>query len=861
MKAPRRWFLFIVLLALAWPALVSAHPATAEIAATWTGLEYNGRLGGSRLFTLVLAADVHVATPVPRAAQTGHKLTGTWTAQPIARDRRGRQLPPVVEMVTAEYFPGTGILRLTRRPERGGAGSDCLAVFDVDVGRLAGVYTGGRKADTPFYAARGSTLPPELAAVTGLEHGQLIPEALSPEDTSTMAGDWRAALAEAYASGDYARARRIAGQQSPGPARPAVGVGSAARSTSPPPARDHDAEMLALQAKVQEAARRGDTNEIKRLQKEMKELRAAAAAQRQPGTRPPPAVAAPSTGSRCPEHIVAWAGQLDTYGGSVEHFEGNNPLANLFRPRLFAPFFGRPFAALSANDRAKIGRDLQSRCVLDGTPLGRGSAIGAMISAFQDTPGYTVAEAGLAGLALELIADWNLRSVRDLGVEPDAARVADFEVKSTQLVAHLFPREREETRQQLVALKSRDQGRRLLAEIDSLGRAASAGNAEAMERLVHLPRHADAANLSAADRAPFDEKHATTLAASAAAFIARARAEMFSVPPGLDQLIRGKAWLAAHGDVLNALRGRPEADAFQREFTAARIASYAVEHARLTREIDALDTWEGLARHPLPFEILSDTTTSPVWREIDAQRHAKLAAVERREFLVRTGDGPFGPEHPGAIYLNALWRNDQALIEKLDQRYREPFLTQLGWMEQIDYTPDLAAMFTGEPGAADRQRRLRRALLQEASLANVLLVAFAFGYEEVYPACMDAEPVEFRIHVQRERIVRNLMGHYQGSRPDGVTTITHRVNQRHAPAVADLRIADPNDTVLGETLFGRIDQNTSFVHVGAGLARAMRDHACDSDVIRRIETGLLARWEIHAERKRAIQQRFLGEFR
>jgi hypothetical protein len=153
---------------------------------------------------------------------------------------------------------------------------------------------------------------------------------------------------------------------------------------------------------------------------------------------------------------------------------------------------------------------------------------------------------------------------------------------------------------------------------------------------------------------------------------------------------------------------------------------------------------------------------------------------------------------------------------------------------------------------------LRRALTEEASLANVLLVLFAFDYEEVYPACMDENPVEFRIHVQRERIVRNVMGHYQRTLPDGVDTIVHHVNQRHAPAVTDLRIADPNDTVLNEVLFGRVDRDTSYVHVGTGLAQAMRDHACDSDVITRIETGLLARWESYAARKREITQRILG---
>lgn len=839
MNASCRCFLFV----LAWvsPVLVSAHPSSVEIAATWTGLEFNAHAGGTRVFTLELASD-----PAP---PSGQRLSGTWTSRPVARDRKGRQPPPQVETVAADYFPDTGILRVNRRPQQGGRGYDVLVVFDAEVRRLAGVYTGGWKDMTPFYAVRGAALSPELLGATGLARGQLVAEVV---DASRPAADWRAELAAAMASGDYERARGIVEQQGRAPAVPGGG-------TAAPTARDFETELMVLQTKTQEAAARGDVDEIKRLQQQMRELRTEVAAQRQRGAAPTPAPASVRAATRCPEHLVAWAAQLDAHGGSVAHFEGNNQLANLFRPRYFTPFFGQPFAVLSPDERAKIAGDLQRSCVNDGTPFGSGSAIGAMISAFQDTPGYSVAEAGLGGLALELIADWNLRSVQALDGETGAAHVTNFENQSQQLIGHLFARERDDTRRQLTALKSRNHGQRLLAEIDGLGRAAASGNADAMVRLVQLPRHADAVKLAAGDRAPFDEKHARILAETVAVFIRHARAEALAPPPGLDQLLRSKAWLGVYGEALNVLRGRPPADDFHRDFLAARAASYAAEKPRMAREIAALDSRDALVRYPAPFVIYSDPDTAPAWKEIDAQLNARVQEFERREFFARTGDGPFGPDYPGAVYLNALWRNDQAQLEELDRRYREPYLAQLGMLEQIDYTPDLAERISGGAISADKYRRQRRALSEEASLANPLLVLFAFEYEHVYETCMDPEPVEFRVQVRHESIMRNGFGMEVGRYPAGTSTIVHHVNQRHADAVRDLGIADPNDRVATEAFLGGYRSPVSYVRAGSGLAQAMRDHACDSDVIRRLETGLLTRWQTFAERKRDIRQRILGQ--
>ncbi|MBL9195555.1 MAG: hypothetical protein JNJ82_24570 [Opitutaceae bacterium] len=846
-RSASSWILLWTLFCLPLPTtLLQAQPASAELAGTWSGLELAANGGGPRLFTLVLSMGTEGAG--------GGRLSGTWTARPVARARRGAQPAPVVERVEATYAVEAGILRLTRRPERGGPGYDCLLVFDAGLTSLAGVYAGGLKNIIPFCARRGDSPAPELLALVGLssqEAAGMERPAGRPDP-----GEFARAVAAAFATGDYARAQALIEEARRGPA---ATPGSPPASTAPAAAsgsRDVTAELLSLQRQMQEAASRRDVDEIKRLQKETQALRAEAAAQRRAASTPP--TLTPSAGSGagpCPKHLVAWVSQLDTYGASVAHFEGNIALANLFRPRLFVPHFGRPFAALTPRERAEVARDLQSRCLRDGTPFGNGSASAALLSVFQDTPGYTSVDAGLGGLALEVIADWNLRSVRDLGSELDAARVADFETKSSQLIAHLLPREQEETRQQLAALKSRNHGRRLLAELEGLGRAAAAGSAEALERLLRLPAYADAARLSAADRTPFDQRHPEVLTGSITAFFDGARREVLSLPPGLDHLMVGKAWFAANGQVLGALRGRPPADRFQQEFAAARAASYTAERDRFAREIAALDTVPAATAYGFAFELFSDKVDSPVWKELDAQRRAKVAAMERRDFIARTGGGPFGPDFPGALYLNALWRNDQPALEELDRRYREPFLAQLTLLEQVDYTPDLVEKVTGGAHSADRYRRLRRALLEQATLASGLLVAFAFDYEHVYPACMDPDPVPFKVLIQRETKVRNGLGLMVRTIPAGTTTVTHLVNRRHAAAVEDLGIADPDNRVVFEVLIGQAGSPVSYANVGTGLSRAMQEYPCSSEVIRRIEAGLLGRWEIFSARKRAIKQR------
>lgn len=860
--------LFVLLLGFGCFSRVWAHPSVAEIAATWTGLERAGDAPDTRQFTLELRVATG-ANPVsagrqPPTGEKGEPLTGTWTSQTLTQDRRGRQAAAVVERVEAEYFPIVGILRITRHSERGGPGRGSLIVFDPDGYRLAGVHTGALRALTPFVAVRGPSLDADLGGIIGAPRIQGAP--LSRATPTAASGETPLArsLAEAYLTGDYARINELLNEGRRSKSSAGATAVTTATTTAPAPSpvappRDYQKELLALNQQMQEAARAKDIARINQLTPQIREVRSEMAKQlRQGPGGKTPAVANPAPrGAPCPEHIVAWIAQLTALGGSAADFEGPIPASNLFRPRFFAPHFGKTFSLLTGAEKAAIARDLQT-CRMNGTPFGNGSLIDPLIGALQNTPGFDAAEAGLGGLALEVISDWNLRSVRDLDAEMDPARVADYELKSTQLVANLLPREREETRQQLAGLKSRNHGRRLLAEVEGLGRAASAGDVDALRRLVGLMAHADALKISATDRAALAQRQTNVLNACVAELLTQARTEVLALPAGMDQLLRGKAWLATQGEAVNLLRQRPDMRAFLRDFTKGRADSYTIEEKRLTREVEAISSMEAAWAFGAAYVVYLDAEASPVWRELDARRHAKLREFERREFLARTGDGPFGPDYPGARYLNALWRNDQQAVEEMDRQWRAPFLAQLNLLDQVDYTPDLVERFSGGAPSADQQRRLRRAIASEASLANGLLVAFAYAFEEFYPKCMDANPKEVRILVHHERIVRNLMGLQLARRPDGTSTIVHRINHRHYPAVQDLGIADPNDRLVSEALLGRSGSPVSQARVGEGLARAMKDHACDSEAIRRIEAGLLARWETFSDRKRAIRQRILG---
>jgi len=851
----------VVALALAVPAWCAAHPSLPEVATTWTGLERAGGVPGTRQFTLELRA---VETPaaasavdLPRAARPGLRVAGTWTAQLISRDRQGRQPAAVVETAEGEYFPDTGILRVTRRSQRGGAGYDCLIVFDAEARRLAGVYTGALRTVTPFLAVRGPALDAELAAVMGAPR-----LAGAGAGGATGSGDLLRRLTEAYTTGDYAAAQALF---PPRPTSAASSSGSASRATPAPPpetrepARDLQAELLALNQQMQAAAKAKDNARIRELTNQIREVRSKMTQQLVAGKRGSSLPLRALPAAPAPARIAAWTAQLTALGGSEADFEGAIPAANLFRPRFFVPHFGQTFATLTGSERTAIARELAG-CRANGTPFGNGSLVDPLTGAFENRAGFDAVEAALGGLALELIADWNLRSVRELDAETDAARVADYELKSTQLVAHLLPRERDETRQQLAALKSRNEGRRLLAQVDGLGRAALAGDTDALRRLVNLLAYADTAKVSAADRAALVRRQGEVLATTVAGLVARARAEVPLSVAGLDQLLRGKAWLAVQGEMLNLVRARAEVDAFMREFVAGRAASYAAEQASLSREVEAIASKQAAWAFGAAFVIYLDVEASPVWRDLDARRHAKLREFERVEFLARTGDGPFGPDYPGARYLNALWRDDQRALEALDREWREPFLAQLNLLDQIDYTPALVEKFTGGARSADQFRRVRREVLAEASVANGLLVAFAYAFEDVYPDCMDRDPPprEVRILVHHERVVRNLMGLQMARHPDGTSTIVHKINHRHHAAVIDLGIADPNDRIVTEALLGRSGGPVSQLGAATGLARAMRDNPCRSEVILRIETGLLNRWRTFAERKRAIHRRILG---
>lgn len=842
---------FALTLCLAIPATCLPHPSIVEVATTWTGLERAGGTPGTRQFTLALHALEPLSSPAagaPGAPHSGLRLTGTWSAQLLGPDRQGRQATAVVESVEGEYFPETGILRVTRRSPRGGAGYDCLIVFDADARNLAGVYTGAMRQVTPLVAARGSALDEELAAIVG-----------APRLTgagAAAAGDTLRRLAEVYSSVNYEGAREfLRSRRAAAPSPPSVPRAPAATAT----ARDLQAELLSLNQQIQEAAKAKDTPRIRELGYRIQEVRSAMNEQRlagKPGSSP---ASRGQPTAPTPVRIAAWTEQLTALGGSVSDFEGAIPASNLFRPRFFVPHFGRSFATLTPAERGSIAREIAG-CRGNGTPFGNGSLVDPLTGAFENAPGFDATEAALGGLALELIAEWNLRSVSELAAGTETAQVAGYEVKSSQLIAHLLPQEREETRQQLAALKSRNEGRRLLVQVDGLGRAALEGDADALRRLVNLLGYADAAKVSAADRAAIVRRQAEVLGLAVAGLVARARADVPTTVAGMDQLLRGKAWLSVHGELLGLVRTRPEVAAFLQEFVSGRAASYAAERVALTREVESISSPSAGWAFGAAYAVYLDADVSPVWRDLDARRHAKLREFERAAFLARTGDGPFGPDHPGARYLNALWRDDQPAVEAMDREWRDPFLAQLNLVDQIDDTPGLVEAFSGGTRSAGQIRRLRREIAAEASLANALLVAFAYSFESLYPNCMDRDPPprEVRIHVRHERVVRNLMGLEMARYPDGTSTIVRKINRRHYPAVTDLGIADPNDRIVTEALLGRSGGPVSQLGASTGLALVMRENACDSEIVRRIETGLLNRWRTFAERKRAIHRRILG---
>jgi hypothetical protein len=785
-------------------ALRAEGPAVERLLGPWTGihLERNQR----NKVTLTLSAPSAPANPrggATAASGAGAAVSGSFTFDLAQELRRGgNQPPPRVEPIQAQYFATSGVLRIGR------AGGDLLAVLNADATQMAVLYTGAAANTLPMVLAAGTEPPRSLASIgaAGARAGAAPGASMSPADMIAIAKANREQQAE----------QRAANQE-------------------------YQKQVMSLQQEMAQAARSRDTARVQQIQKKLSDLAMqyrAGSAQRAPGNTP-------AARGSCPERITKWAAQLDERGASAEQFGGLLQVANMFRPSAFTPFFGKPFAALSADERGGITTDLRIRCKLDGSAFGRGGNITAIESAFADTAGFKTEEAASAGLALELIGEWAQRSVAGSGTPSTFQQAADFALHSKALVQPLWPKEATALRERAAAVLS-DRAAESLEQRIAAGAGRASTDRDALRELGELRYGEQFRALDEADRARVNERYRQSLdSALTARYTAAQRS--FSSGNGRASLVASKRWYSDNTELLVTFADQPATERFLEQLGAQREAAYRSAFDSLSAEIAGAATRANVAAFGQDFFLTQDEKDSPTWRELRDRQRGRLAAVDREAYLARVGQGPFRPDYPGAPYLNALYRNDTAQLDREDRALADAMFTLVEPMLSLPLMNALP-MLSGGLVSADAFRNGMRASLARTTMAKQLAALFVISYEYAYPSCMDPMPKHYKKTSYYETVYKNGYGNVLWR--DSRSSVTYyNINARHEALF--LKVDGESQSGEGMDFFTSIFSNFLPGNVNVamnelsdnlrGVTQAMHDRPCDDAVIRQLEQNMIAR--------------------
>jgi len=212
--------------------------------------------------------------------------------------------------------------------------------------------------------------------------------------------------------------------------------------------------------------------------------------------------------------------------------------------------------------------------------------------------------------------------------------------------------------------------------------------------------------------------------------------------------------------------------------------------------------------------------------------------------VARVGKGPFSPEHPGAVYLNALYRNDLAMIREEDKRYSTPFRTLMNPVNESGVY-EIFALFSGGSFSADDIKGYMDSELANLSIADTLAGFFIVSYEHAYPGCMaGAVPMERTVYW--DTVTTDGWGN-ELWRTTESQTYHYNINRRHVGVFKQVGVGrSPEETeMLTGLLGGFLPSNLRSAQASLsaslrGLRLAMQSMACNHADMQQLEKNLLA---------------------
>ena len=775
----------LYLVCLAFP-VQAAQPNLSDISGTWSGLDKS--TVANQLSSVVLTIE----------AVSNRSIAGTLVSTTVPYYTSDEPVT-TPNSINGEYSPATGILRFHSLQDGLRSGPDMLAVFDENATAMAIIHTQNQAQRPPFIFYRGDEVRASLLALADL--------------------DPRSATAQS--------ARKESSQQQ--------------RSQAKDAKAQYKQDTKDLNAQIAESVKARDTELTAELRAQMKALKKNYAARRVGG------MTQSSGTSVCPEHVLAWANETENNGASLLRSNGFIELSNLFRPSIFAPYFDKPFTDLSAAELQDLITAMQGSCRRDGSALAKGGTRIPLGNVVSSRTGYGVTEAGLAGIAQELISGWYGRTSEPVLGEGSLDELRTFDTQGDPFLRMLWP---DQVNAGRTALFTRIQDlieENVSAQLESIAAGLKAGDVNALNDLHRLSSSLILHDLERSRAKRMGARLLEITDSGIAEHLEITRRRLQEIADPMERLFAGWDWYVTGVWALqNFAPYSPSVTPFWPVLGADREKAYRDLKSQLLAEIDAIESRPAAVAFGYDFKIDIDDLYSPTWLAINLKRLALVRSIDYEAHVIRVGEGPFGPNFTGAILLNAIYRYDLEQIADEDRLFHEAFISQTAGLTETPFAK-LAELLAGGSGTGAEAKSWLKQEIRSSSMISPMLGFFVVSYEHIYPECMESDAIPFSKTTHFETVVTNGWGVETGRYSSGSSTEHWLINRRHAAAFEKLdgETNSPESIGFFGNLWGnqiQVDMRESLQFLSnsmRGLREAMQENGCNSAVMKKLDENML----------------------
>jgi len=480
--------------------------------------------------------------------------------------------------------------------------------------------------------------------------------------------------------------------------------------------------------------------------------------------------------------------------------------------------------------------------------------------------------AAIGGMALDGAAAWQAYTMDELAKTNESEALSEFEVQSVYVRNALWPEEKTSAETRLVEQRKKTQSESKIvtpeekiqaetkrvehkekpqredvyAEINARIQHAQNGELKALMSAVEPRTLASWNDLNIRARDEVRGYINSELPALLTNYfsIHTLPADSDYTTPEEALLASGK-WFEQHKDLYVGFRNQPVvSNTFARLFKA-REPFLKQASQKVIDEINKITSIDELNQFTTDLFIRPDKQHSSTWQVINDAKQRRLAELEVIAYRVRVGNGPFSAGDDGAVYINALYRNDMRIIAEEDKKFEKAML-ELTELTLNSGIVEFASLFAGRHSEPENMKQEMRDSLKGISMSTAMTGFFIVSYEHLAAKCLGPDPIDFTRTEVWDDISRTIMGE-EVYRNTYSKTYHYTIARRHADIFTQLgkgTSAGHIETMAG--IYGALgiiskDAQESLFSMSdnlRGVATFMQRYACDSEEMKTLESAL-----------------------